>query len=287
MIDKFYVLPYGCYNSLRNTDFITVLLVTDDPILYREHIPVNDALYNLVGETTELSERGINYEVEGVLLFKGQVFATTLPYEDTVNNKLLRTYNTSGGTLELLDNYDESGFFIKEYINIPYAKLASRIVDDIIDYVATRTTYKDKKFLQRAATFREKVYRLACMVRSNGLSSIHVVGENRTDFYYDLVSKFLELEGIKENKRIYSNWDMAKQNILLTPYITKTTTDTRYLCEYITEHLADILSDLVEYRDSEGILHKNIIKIGGESFYDTVNQVEFKEGEYNDLDKSN
>lgn len=287
MIDKFYVLPYGCYNSLRSTDFITVLLITDDPILYRENIPVNDALYNIVGETTELADRGVEYVVEGVLIFKGQVFATTLSYEDTVNNKLLRTYNTSGGTLELLENYEEEGFFIKEYIDIPYTKLASRLIDDIIDYIGTRTTYKHKKDLKAAVTFREKVYKLSCMLRSNGLSQIHVVGENRTEFYHKLVSRFLELEGVKNGKRIYSNWDMAQENIMLTPYITKTTTDTRFLCQYLTEHLADILTDLHEYRDPDGKLHKNIIKIGSGNYYDTINQVEFNEGEYNDLNTSN
>lgn len=286
MIDKFYLLPYGCFNSLKSTESIDVLLITEDPVLYNQHIPINDELYNAVGEATELLRRSINYDVHGVLVYKGQVFSTTLPYEDTVNNKMLRTYCTSAGTLDLLDTYDRDEFFITEYINTPYVELVCRFVDDLIDAICKRTTYNRKPALLNSRTFREKVYNLSCAFRSNGFSNIHVVGMNKTDFFYDIVARVMEVVGRKKGKQIYSNWDMVQENYSLAQYVTRTNTDSEALCFFMTEFFMDIISNLHNY-EKNGKRFEHIIKIDdSDTFYDTINKITI-EGDTDEVNSSN
>lgn len=277
MIEKFFVIPYGCKSQFNLTGEVNIMLLTTSPSMFNEYRSIPDSLIETVGEITGLDERDdLSYTVDLSLVTRGRVVKSTKQNHDIVNNKLLAIYKHDFTIFELMEKYELDGFLVTKPAKIDFNKLLVTMVDRYIDLFSKYSTYSDKQKLKSLPTFREKLYTLTGIMSESMLRKIHFVEVDKEVIYQSMVYDFAILDSVMNNKSLYSSWSIVKHNYKLAPYVLgDTVNDILPLCDYMFGILNKSLSNLVEY-NVNGTTNPSIISVDGNKYFDIENDVILK-----------
>lgn len=277
MIEKFFVIPYGCKSQFNLTGEVNIMLLTTSPSMFNEYRSIPDSLIEAVGEITGLDERDdLTYTVDLSLVTRGRIVKSTKQNPDIVNNKLLAIYKHDFTIFELMEKYELDEFLVTKPAKIDFNKLLVTMVDRYITLFSLYSTYSDKQKLKSLSTFREKLYTLTGIMSESILLKIHFVEVDKEIIYQRMVYDFAILDSVMNKKSLYSSWNIVKHNYKLAPYVLgDTVKDILPLCNYMFSILNKSLTNLVEY-NVNGTANPSIISVDGNKYFDIENDVILK-----------
>lgn len=266
-MEKIVIMPYGCKTQFSLTGKIGVMIITSSLSTYNEYESLPDSLVTAVEEVIGLNQYSdITCSIDLALVGNGQVLQTTKANVDIVNNRLLGLYKKDSTVFGMLETYGIDKFMIDKKIDIDYTDILVRMVDKYITIFQSHSTANKDQF-DNLPTFREKLYTLINLVSEASLTELGFIGCDDFTVHNQMVYDFAILDGILNNKAMYSAWDITLENYELGGLLTGTNKDVTPLAVYAYDILVKSLNRLVEFESDNGVQH-SIVSVGGRQYFD-------------------